>query len=214
MRSFEFLEEGRSHAVIVVDVQPEYCGDNPVCQRVVDFVKKQTGPILMFVNAEDQGQTGDTVSDIQQWWDESAGLDHDRLEQDPEYAGEIDWDRFTIVDKGYGYFRTWMDSDVAPATIIKVIRYLYQEKLSDSRLLFGGEDSSGYPNKMAEFIGEEFQKWMLDDPIIVQWTSVSQLKKFNGAYLVGGGRNECLREVELLMNAFNIKYKRIDSLVY
>lgn len=48
----------------------------------------------------------------------------------------------------------------------------------------------------------------------VGWTSVAQLKRFNGAYLVGGGRNECLREVELLMNAFNIKYKRIDSLVY
>jgi hypothetical protein len=31
---------------------------------------------------------------------------------------------------------------------------------------------------------------------------------------MGGGRDECLREVELLMNAFNIKYKRIDSLVY
>jgi len=31
---------------------------------------------------------------------------------------------------------------------------------------------------------------------------------------VGGGRMECLREVELLMNAFNIKYKRIDHLVY
>ena len=44
--------------------------------------------------------------------------------------------------------------------------------------------------------------------------SVGQLRKFNKAYIMGGGRNECLREVELLMNAFNIKYKRIDSLVY
>ena len=55
---------------------------------------------------------------------------------------------------------------------------------------------------------------MNDDPMIVGWTSVAQLKRFNGAYIVGGGRNECLREIELLMNAFNIKYKRIDSLVY
>ena len=55
---------------------------------------------------------------------------------------------------------------------------------------------------------------MGDDPLIVNWISVGQLRKFNGAYIMGGGRNECLREVELLMNAFNIKYKRIDSLVY
>jgi hypothetical protein len=55
---------------------------------------------------------------------------------------------------------------------------------------------------------------MADDPIIVEWTSVAQLKRFQGAYIMGGGRNECLREVELLMNAFNIGYKRIDRLVY
>jgi hypothetical protein len=53
-----------------------------------------------------------------------------------------------------------------------------------------------------------------EDPISVNWTSVAQLKQFNGAYLMGGARDQCLREVELLMNAFNIKYKRIDSLVY
>ena len=55
---------------------------------------------------------------------------------------------------------------------------------------------------------------MGDDPMSVGWTSVAQLKRFNGAYLVGGARDQCLREVEILMNAFNIKYKRIDSLVY
>jgi len=55
---------------------------------------------------------------------------------------------------------------------------------------------------------------MEDDPISVNWTSVAQLKRFNGSYIVGGARDQCLREVELLMNAFNIKYKRIDSLIY
>lgn len=51
-------------------------------------------------------------------------------------------------------------------------------------------------------------------PIIVNWTSVKQLRKFNNCYIMGGGRNEYLREVELLMNAFNIKYTRIDKFVY
>jgi hypothetical protein len=60
----------------------------------------------------------------------------------------------------------------------------------------------------------DWQDWMEDEPFVINWTSVAQLKRFNGAYLVGGGREECLREVELLMNAFNIRYKRIDSLVY
>ena len=89
-----------------------------------------------------------------------------------------------------------------------------QNKVNDTRQLFGGEDSDSYAENMRKLVGEEFKDWMLDDPIIVEWTSVAQLKKFSGSYIMGGGRNECLREVELLMNAFNVKYKRIDSLVY
>ena len=67
---------------------------------------------------------------------------------------------------------------------------------------------------MKALLGYDFIPLVLTDPISVEWISVAQLKRFSGAYIVGGGRNECLREVELLMNAFNIKYKRIDSLVY
>ncbi len=57
-------------------------------------------------------------------------------------------------------------------------------------------------------------KNLLDDALSVEWTSVGQLKKYSGAYIMGGAENECLREVELLMNAFNIKYKRIQEFVY
>lgn len=138
------LEYSRSRSVIVVDVQPEYSGimdgdENPVFEEIIQFVNNQTGPVLMFVNAEDQGMTGDTVQDIKVYWEDTI-------------RGE-EWD-------------------------------------------------------------PEFKPWMLSDGITINWTSVAQLKRFNGSYIVGGGRNQCLREVELLMNAFNIKYIRIDSLVY
>jgi hypothetical protein len=63
-------------------------------------------------------------------------------------------------------------------------------------------------------LGWEYQPWMLEDGIFTEWTSIAELRRFSGAYIVGGGRKECLREVELLMSAFNIKAKRIDSLVY
>jgi len=218
MRACDFITEGRNHPVIVVDVQPEYCGimdgdESPTCVEIINFVTQQTGPVLMFVNAEDMGQTGDTVQSVMQYWEDTVrGEDYD-WEEDPD-QNPINWQRFEIVDKGYGYFRTWMDSGVSPATIIRVIRTLYASRVNDSRLLFGGEDSEEYEQGMQGLVGAEFQDWMLSDPIIIEWTSVAQLKRFNGAYIVGGGREECLREVELLMNAFNIKYKRIDHLVY
>ena len=194
------ISEGRSHPIIVVDVQPAYSAYDPeTCNRIAQFVSKQTGPVLMFVNAELTGVTDDTVADIQHWWDERT---------------DLDWDRVQIVDKGYGYFRAWMDNDVDPGAIIRVIRAMYQQNVSSSDQLFGGVDREGYDTQMAELVGDDYATRMPQDPMTIHWASVAQLKKFNGAYIVGGGRNECLREVELLMNAFNIRYKRIDSMVY
>lgn len=217
MRYNEFITEGLNHPVICVDVQPSYAYFKPeitkICDNIVSFVNKQAGPVLMFVNAEEHHQTNDTTEDIMRYWENTVTGDNEDW-YDAGNPPPVDWDRFSIVDKGYGYLRSWMEHDVSPASIIKVIRLMYQQKVSDSRMLFGGEDSDEYEANMKTLLGYDFIPVVLDDPISVNWISVAQLKKFSGAYIVGGGRNECLREVELLMNAFNIRYKRIDSLVY
>jgi GNAT superfamily N-acetyltransferase len=207
------LNEGLSHPVIVVDVQPEYSGMNDgdesaVFPQIINFVNKQTGPVLMFVNAEDQGLSGDTVAAIQTYWEDT--IDPDWYDNDPD-TNPINWSRFQIVDKGYGYFRGWMDAGIEPSTIIATIRELYQQHKNDSReLQFPPFNKRTTQQSLIQGAMEELN----DEPLSVNWTSVAQLKRFNGAYLVGGARDQCLREVELLMNAFNIKYKRIDSLIY
>jgi hypothetical protein len=199
------LLEGRNSKCIVVDVQPEYTGLNdgnelPWIDEMMAFLNKQ-GPVLMFVNAEDTGLTMDTIPEIKEYWRDSG------------YADES-WNKTEIVDKGYGYFRSWMDQGVEPAAIIKVIRQMYAQKVTDSRELFDGDESETYHDDMTNFLGQHWEDWMSDDSLTVEWTSVGQLKKYNGAYIMGGGREECLREVELLMNAFNIKYRRIEDFVY
>ena len=212
MKSNEFITEqglieGIKHPCIVVDVQPEYCGihdgnESPVCVDVIKFISQRAGPVLMFVNAEDQGLSGDTVSNIKQYWDDTV----EELDLQP-----INWRNITIVDKGYGYFRSWMDHGIELSTIIATIREMYQQKVTDSReLKFPGFNKRTTQHSLIMGAIQE----MGDDSLSTNWTSVAQLKRFTGAYIMGGGRNECLREVELLMNAFNIKYKRIDSLVY
>lgn len=217
MRSKEIITEGLNYHVIVVDVQPEY--DNPTNQKIINFVVKQTGSVLFFVNAEDQGITGDSIESIQQYWEERApgktegeeGEDEEGNYYYNEPTSSIDWRRFKIVDKGYGYLRSWMDHGIEPSTIIATIREMYSQKVSDSRdLTFPSFNRRTPTQSLIQGAIDE----MGDDSISVGWASVGLLKRFSGAYLVGGGRNECLREVELLMNAFNIKYKRIDSLVY
>jgi hypothetical protein len=217
MRANEFLLEGLNHPMIVVDVQPEYAYYTPqtekICADIIRFVTKQTGPVLMLVNAEDSGVSADTKEFITQYWNNIDVEDWD--DEDPSVVtNNVNWSRFTFIDKGYGHLRSWMDQGVPPAVIIKVIRAMYQEKVNDSRELFGGEDSDEYEAGMQTLMGNYVSHAIGGDCISVGWACVATLKKFSGAYLVGGGRNECLREVELLMNAFNIKYKRIDSLVY
>ena len=203
MRAYELNERTSSKPCIVVDVQPEYTGVNdgnelPWIDELMEFLNGQSGPILMFVNAEQDGFSGDTANDIKLYWEDS-GFDPGN------------WNRVQIVDKGYGYFRAWMDEGVPEASIIKTIRLMYQNKVTDSRQLFGGEYEDDYVINM-EALG--IPENMLSDPLSVEWTSVSQLKKFNGAYIMGGGKNECLREVELLMNAFNIKYREVREFIY
>lgn len=203
---YEELKEGRNTPCIVVDVQPEYTGLNDGDElhwidEMMTFLNKQTGPILMFVNAEDQMMTSDTVDDVRIYWEDS-GFDPDN------------WNRVQIVDKGYGYFRTFMDQGVPESGIIKTIREMYRQKVTDSRALFDGEDNENYIEDMNQLLGSNDWSSLYDDGIGVKWTSVSQLKRFSGSYIMGGGRDECLREVELLMSAFNIKYKRIEEFVY
>ncbi len=217
MRSTEFITEGLSHPIICIDVQPEYSGMNDgeesaLFPEIINFVVKSTGPVLLMVNAERDGLSGDTVQDVKQYWEDTVNgeAEYDEYIEQPS---QINWSRFQVYDKGYGYLRSWMDQGVADAAIIKAVRMMYQNKITDSRQLFGGADSDTYEEGMKQLLGHDYLIGM-GDPISVGWADVALLKKFSGAYIVGGGRGECLREVELLMSAFNIKYKRIDSLVY
>lgn len=221
MRIREIISEGLSHPIIVVDVQPEYNGGpgpaNPKFIKIMQFVQKQTGPVLFFVNAEDQGLSGDTVQSVQQFWDEALGTEGEESEDEEgnyyynEPKSPIDWSRFTVVDKGFGYFRSWMDHGISPKIIIATIREMYAQKVSDTRDLEFPESNQ---LTAAQRLIQDAVAEMNGDAMSVGWASVAQLKRFNGAYLVGGGRDECLREVELLMNAFNIKYKKIEDLIY
>lgn len=193
------LSEAISTApLIIVDIQPAYSGiydgaENPMFEEAIQFVNQHKGRALMFVNAESEGLTTDTISDIKEYWEDS-GFDPDN------------WNKVKIYDKGYGYLRSWMDNNVPERTIIKVIRALYQYKETDSRDI--PEDD------LKLIVGEDWEDWMIDDPIVVSWLEIDTLKRYSGGYLFGGGRNECLKEVQLMMNAFNLKYTLINDFIY
>lgn len=193
-----FLAETNSTPIVAVDIQPTYSGiydgeENPIFQAAIEFVNKSSGKVLMLVNAEDQGLTSDTVQDIKTYW-EDCGFDHNN------------WARVKVYDKGYGYLRAWMDGGISEATIIRVIRYMYQKKVSDSRDL-EVED-------LKKIVGNEWQDWLENDHLTVNWIEIGTLKQYNNCYMIGGARDECLKEVRLLMSAFNIRARLIDDFIY
>lgn len=202
LENMSLINEASNRPCIIVDVQPEYTGINdgdelPWIEDMMNFLNTKS-KILAFVNAEDDGLTADTIPKIKEYWRDNSFTN---------------WNNIEFVDKGYGYFRTWMDEGISEKMIIKTIRLLYKEKKDDSRDLF----PNNYEEDMKRFFennNEVFDDIVLDDPLIINWTSVKKLKEFNNCYIMGGGINECLREVELLMNAFNIKYKRIQEFTY
>ena len=80
--------------------------------------------------------------------------------------------------------------------------------MTDSRELF--DTNNGI--KLLDELGIDHA--FIDEPLVINWLSIAQLKTHGGGYLMGGGETECLREVTLLMNAFNIRYTIVREFVY
>ena len=224
MRAHEILNEksSRGRPVICVDVQPVYADYTPQGyeQKVAKFLSQQRGPILMYVNADDTVSEDNIQNDIIPFWIEifeDIGVDFYDVANEPStinYEGPI-FENMEWFDKGYGYFRTWMSIGIEDKYIIGVIREMYQQKINDSRELFGGDEDKilDYLKPVADSINTEANT-LLDDPLSVGWVAVDHLKRYTNCYLIGGARDECLKEVALLMNAFNIKYTMINELIY
>lgn len=187
--------------LIVVDIQPDYSKNIHFLPEFAQFLintVKQRKKIIYFYNGQEVGGSDDAHSIIF-WLLES--LNYEEEEMDEVYGllmHNIIW-----IDKGYGFFRNWMDQDVSDDVIIKVIRLMVIKKINDSRQLDEEElNNLGVCSSLYQ------------DGIHLPNISLNQLKQFNGSYLCGGGRDECLKEVQLLMNAFNIKYTLLNRFIY
>jgi len=191
MKFKDFLFESRSD-IVLVDFQPAY---DEICEvsfaNVVDELNKGAfGKCMAFYNGESLGL--DSKNDVIEYYLESD-VNEDALR------------RIQFIEKGYGYFRDLMDDGIDEAVIIKVIRYLVNNRLRD----IGFIDDEGMIEYM-EDNGIRVDEHQLHIPDI----DVSQLKSISGFRLGGGGKHECLREIEILCNAFNIRYKRVREWVY
>lgn len=190
------LVEARRNSIILVDFQPAYesaGGYDDAIEQAIEYIEQNPGAtVTAFFNGSDVG-IEDTDQEVA-WHYMEHGLDE-------EYLGN-----FRFREKTYAFLRNWMDMGVNPAAIIKVLRHMVVNKMNDSREM--------EPEELEQLMGNEWRDELYDDNIYLPDISLAELKSLSGSLIGGGGKSECLAELQLLMNAFNIKYKQVEDWTY
>jgi len=190
------LFEARGNSLILVDFQPAYDtagGYDSAIAPAMDYINRKQPQVTAFFNGEDVG-IEDTSQEVM-WHFIENGLNEDLTHL------------FTFKEKSYAWLRNWMDEGVDNAMTIRVVRYIVMNNLNDSREI---EDEA-----WLKLVGEDFEYY--DDRemnVYLPDINIGDLKSLSGSLLGGGGQHECLKEMQLFMNAFNIKYKMVSDWIY
>ena len=190
-------ERSLSLPIIVIDVQPSY---DKFCSSIMDdlasFLNSSQGSIHAFFNGPDVG-IEDSIQSVASYYSEH-GVDDEVIE------------RIKFKEKAHAFFRNWMDAGIERKDLIKAIRFMVMERISDSR------DVSS--DQWKNLFGDDYSKLSSiiesEDNINLPDISLAELKALNGCYLCGGAKEECLSEFRFLLESFNIPYKLVSSLIY
>ena len=179
----------------MIDVQPayeHYC--NKIAGPLCNFLNGQNKPINIMFNGKSSGLTEDDESDVRVYFMEH-GLNTDVM------------DNAKYIDKEYGFFRSWMDVGIPDRLIILTIRKMFQQRVSTSEEVEFSEEE-------IKELDNAYYDWQSDPIYFPDFITINELRQLSPFYMAGGGRDACLREIELICNAFNIPFKRMNDFIY
>lgn len=186
--------------LVVVDIQPEYMGGIDFLNEFVEFLNDNYDEISSITFLYNGYDTLGMIHehDYKMWWIEH-GLDE----------SIIDSSRF--YDKGYAFFRYCIDSDIDDSTTTNLVRMMIEKDINDSRQL-----DEEFWNEFIERYGNEDVRELLEfaDDCINIPDLMEYLSNYNNIVLVGGGIDECLKEVEIALNALDKPYTTIPKFIY
>jgi hypothetical protein len=187
--------------LVVVDIQPEYLtGFKDILYKFISFLNtnyENLGGITFLYNGYDTlGMINE--NEYKMWWEEN-GLDME----------VIDGSRF--YDKGYAFFRYCIDSNIDEESIVNMVRFMIDKNVNDSRDLdeeFWDEFIERYgSNDVRELL--EFAGDCINIPDLMD-----EIGGYRGIVVCGGGVNECLKEVEIALQALDKPYNVLTQYTY
>lgn len=178
--------------LVVCDVQEHDVGTN-IKFNLRSFARYVNGfdRVLVFFNGEDYDW--ESADDMRDFY-EGLGIDVGKCE---------------FFDKGYGFFRDPLDGlDVDVGELAVTVKAMVDSGLRDSRDLTESMFESSPLRDYVEFDDlKNYPFW--DEPEIA-----SALERYDGFTLIGGARNECLKELRVLCESRGLDYDVDYKFVY
>jgi len=181
--------------LIVVDVQPAYqdaCED--IIYDIIDKINNTNQPIIFFYVGKEMDC--DRKSDVIGYLLEN-GIEENRI------------DGIRFIEKDYGFIRTWMDAGVSHDTIIKTIQYMKKNQINDTR--------DFDENDWKKTVGNQYSKPVYTEELFVMPNfnqKIFELSNVDNFELIGGGRYECLLEIDLYLQGLGKKTSITEQLCY
>jgi GH24 family phage-related lysozyme (muramidase) len=197
------LNEATKPYLLVTDIQPEY--QEGFTFRIEKFTqwlnrnfKRFSGVTFLYNGADTLGMISE--DDLKMWYFEN-GL--------KEYIIEnVDW-----YDKGYAFFRYCIDKGIDEDDIVLLVKFMATHNINDSRDITSSELWDKF---VGEYNKHELREIMefADDCINIPDLMDYLRKKQAPFLLLGGGKNECLKEVEIALKSNGQQYTRKEEWIY
>ena len=193
------LNESKNNKTLVcIDIQPAY--EKLIKFPIDDFISflnnSNYEKIYYFFNGPELGY--EDVNEIQDWLTE-YGLSEDIL------------NIIEFEEKDYGWFRELIDSNKFNINdITKLVSFMYNNNIKQSADI---TDNQWQNLNLSKTTKSKLIN-IIEDNLIVIPQIDKILQNISQCDIIGGGKNECLLEVQILMSAMKIKYNPIDNFIY
>ncbi len=122
-------------------------------------------------------------------------------------------DNAKFYDKGYAYFRYCMDNSIDIDNIVDLIKFMIKNDITDSRDINKDmwEKFMIETNHSKQDVRDLLEN--ADDMINIP-DLMDFLSEYSDIVLMGGGIDECLKEVEIALLSLDKTYNTIENFVY